>query len=169
LSENLQKCLKYKTELELKLKAHETESSLQISQTELALSRLTALRSQFTQLQNNNEQIEEFLARFKTTEKKNLVCTVEGTLATSEQSGELFHRLRKMLNEVNKPKEVESIEEENILIENSTEQESIEVESDINMNDPPPLPEYLNQVCFIQKYEGSLLMNGFIYFKLQPL
>nr|CDS29173.1 hypothetical protein HmN_000854600 [Hymenolepis microstoma] len=154
MSENLQKCLKCKTELELKLKAYETESSLQISQTELALSRLTALRSQFTQLQNSNEQIEEFLARFKTADEwKNLVCTVESTLAASEQSGELFHRLRKMLNDVNKPKEVENIEEdkENILVENSTEQESIEVELDIDMNDPPALPEELNQAGFIQE------------------
>ncbi len=77
LSENYQKCQvcayfllitcmqRDKTELELALKARETESSLQISQTELALSRLTALRSQLSQLQNNNEHIEEFLARFK--------------------------------------------------------------------------------------------------------
>ena len=56
---------KHTTELELKLKSRECESSIQISQTELALSRLTALRSQLAQLQNCNEKMEEFLARFK--------------------------------------------------------------------------------------------------------
>uniref|UniRef100_A0A5K3FMU4 CCD18 protein n=1 Tax=Mesocestoides corti TaxID=53468 RepID=A0A5K3FMU4_MESCO len=64
-AESYQKCLRDKTELELALRARESESSLQISQTELALSRLTALRSQLTQLQTINERIEEFLSRFK--------------------------------------------------------------------------------------------------------
>lgn len=43
-------------------------------------------------------------------------------MTTAEQSGELFNRLRKMLNEVNKLKEVENREEGKTLIENSTEQ-----------------------------------------------
>ncbi|VDL48027.1 unnamed protein product, partial [Hymenolepis diminuta] len=137
ISENLQKCLKYKTELELKLKSCESESSLRISQTELALSRLTGLRSQVTQLQSNNEQMEEFLARFKTT---------ESTMATAEQSGELFNRLRKVLNEVNKLKDVENREEKITLIENSTEQEPTVVEPDIAMDGPLNLSEVLSEV-----------------------
>lgn len=60
-------------ELELKLKTYETESSLQISQTELALSRLTSLRSQITQLQCSNESMEEFLARFKSSGKVSIL------------------------------------------------------------------------------------------------
>lgn len=56
--------------MELKVKSYESESSLQINQTELALSRLTTLRSQLIQLQNNNEKMEEFLARFKSTGMK---------------------------------------------------------------------------------------------------
>ncbi|KAM3174073.1 hypothetical protein ACTXT7_011286 [Hymenolepis weldensis] len=68
-------------------------------------------------------------------------------MTTAEQSGELFNRLRKMLNEVNKLKEVENREEEKTLIENSTEQEPTAVEPDIAMDGPLNLSEDLNECC----------------------
>ncbi|VUZ54691.1 unnamed protein product, partial [Hymenolepis diminuta] len=80
---------------------------------------------------------------------ENLVCTVESTMATAEQSGELFNRLRKVLNEVNKLKDVENREEKITLIENSTEQEPTVVEPDIAMDGPLNLSEVLSEknVC----------------------
>uniref|UniRef100_A0A5K3FNF0 CCD18 protein n=1 Tax=Mesocestoides corti TaxID=53468 RepID=A0A5K3FNF0_MESCO len=93
-----------KTELELALRARESESSLQISQTELALSRLTALRSQLTQLQTINERIEEFLSRFKSS----------GTISAAEQSGTLIIQLRTMLKQMNETEDTDKIDEEKL-------------------------------------------------------
>lgn len=66
-------------------------------------------------------------------------------MASAEQSGELFNKLRKMLNQANEVRDSDDVQEKELLAENSTEEGNI-VEAGIGMEDPPTLLEDLNEV-----------------------